>query len=88
MVRAHGPRTQSDDMRVQVVWKVIVRSRSGRQRARASFGAGRERSREVRRRRQLVQRPRGSNGLAVSGNQKKPRWPSRRAGGSGEGGSL
>lgn len=74
MVRASAPpRTQSDHMRVQVVWKVIVRSRSGRQRARASFGAGRERSREVRRRRQLVQRPRGSNGLAVSGNQKKPR---------------
>lgn len=47
MVRAHGPRTQSVDMRVQVVWKVIVRSRSGRQRARASFGAGRERSREA-----------------------------------------
>lgn len=39
------PRTQSDHMRVQVVWKVIVRSRSGRQRARASFGAGRECSR-------------------------------------------
>lgn len=47
MVRAHGPRTQLHDMRVQVVWKVIVRSRSGRQRARASFGAGRERSREA-----------------------------------------
>lgn len=63
MVRASAPpRTQSDHMRVQVVWKVIVRSRSGRQRARASFGAGRERSREARRRRQLVQRPRGSNG--------------------------